>query len=121
MSVLLVFLGGAAGGVLRHLLATWFPARTSGWLSPGLWTVNLAGSFALGLLTRLVGEAGHLLWGVGLCGGLTTFSTLAVEVLGIWRAGHRRAAVAQGLLMVTGGVLAAAAGLSTGGVLGAGG
>lgn len=111
MTVLWVFLGGAVGGVLRYLLAVWFPARAPGRLPVGLFAANLIGSLILGMVARASVDAGYLLLGTGLCGSLTTFSTFAVEVAGAWRGGHRLAATGQALLMIVAGLAAAAAGL----------
>ncbi len=99
MTVLLVALGAAVGAVLRHAVAVALPGRRATLL------VNLAGSLLLGLLAPAAPAAAALL-GVGLCGGLTTFSTYALEVLdgGGWRyaAGSTAgclAACALGLLL----------------------
>lgn len=78
-SVLAVAVGGAAGTAVRHGVSTidWSPTLT-------VLLVNVAGSFALGLI--VAGRAGGLadrwtaLGGIGFCGGLTTFSTHAVDV-----------------------------------------
>ncbi|NLT30184.1 MAG: CrcB family protein [Propionibacterium sp.] len=118
MSVLWVFLGGAAGGVLRYLLALRFASRDPARLAPGLIAANLLGSLALGVIARVTVDTGYLLWGTGLCGGLTTFSTFAVEVLGVLRTGRRLAALLQAGAMIVGGVGAAALGLWLGGLFG---
>lgn len=78
-----VAVGGALGTLARHgaLFADW----RSSLVVLGL---NLAGSTALGALVALRASAGrgglHDPWfallGVGFCGGLTTFSTHALEV-----------------------------------------
>lgn len=77
MTVVAALLAGAVGAVLRALLVR-LGRR-------GTLAVNLAGSLLLGLVAgatraeRL--SAGWLLVvGGGLCGGLSTFSTYAVEV-----------------------------------------
>lgn len=111
MSVLWVFLGGAVGGILRYLAVVLLPVRDSRRLSPGLIVVNLVGSFVLGLAAGWVSAAGHLLIATGLCGSLTTFSTLAAEVLRVWRAGHRAAAIGQAAVMVLGGFAAGGLGV----------
>ena len=49
MSWLLVALGGAAGSVARYGAYRLWPAAPGGWPVPTL-TVNLLGSFAIGLL-----------------------------------------------------------------------
>jgi CrcB protein len=81
-----VFAGGALGTVARtglSLLATADPAR---WPWP-TFTVNIVGAFLAGYFTTRLLERLPLssyrrpLLGTGLCGGLTTFSTMQVETL----------------------------------------
>jgi CrcB protein len=95
-------------------------AAGGGWLPWAVLAVNAAGSVLLGVLlaeewthprTRvLLHDAGA----IGFCGGLTTFSTFAVEVVDLGRDGRIGAAVLYGVLSVglcVGGVLAGAAAL----------
>lgn len=76
---------------------------------------NAAGSALLGAVAASVIDGGaHAGWllvlGGGIAGGLSTFSTLAVDVVNLWRA--ERATAAAGYLAATlvGGIAAAAAG-----------
>lgn len=78
-SILAVALGGAAGTAVRH------GASTIG--THPSWTVlaiNVAGSFALGLIVAVrasgLTDRWSALTGIGFCGGLTTFSTHAVDL-----------------------------------------
>ena len=57
----------------------------------GTLAVNLAGSFALGLLAG-AGEVTTVILASGALGSLTTFSTLAVETVDLWRRNRPRAA-----------------------------
>ena len=78
--------GGAVGSIIRYLL-TIGSIRLSGGMSlAGTFVANLIGCFAIGLLVAAV--ASYPDWisprvaiglRVGLLGGLTTFSTFAVE------------------------------------------
>ena len=113
---LLVFLGGGLGAAARHgvnrvglhMLGPGFP-----W-----WTmaVNVAGSFAIGLLAGLFGafETGHnmrLFLTTGFLGGFTTFSAFSLDALTLW---ERGAVVQSGLYVLASlvfSLLAAAAGL----------
>lgn len=78
-----VALGGGIGAGARYLIDKALPHP---W---GTVTVNLVGSFLLGLLAALfVREgalAGSATWfamlGAGFCGGLTTFSTASINAL----------------------------------------
>ena len=79
----LVAVGGAAGAVARWaLLAAATPPQFP-W--PTL-LINLVGCGLLGILMgRRTRPSPLLLDGTGLCGGLTTFSTFAVEVADLLR------------------------------------
>ena len=80
---------------------------------------NLVGCGLLGLLvgaarTRGVGRTTRLLVGAGFCGGLTTFSTFAVEVAAALRDGDPSGAVGYTVLSVAGGLAAFLLGRSIG-------
>jgi fluoride exporter len=76
VTVLWVALGAAVGAPLRYVAGHHLDRRVP-W---GTILVNVAGSFLLGLLSRLAlsGDATALL-GVGFCGALTTYSAFAVQ------------------------------------------
>jgi CrcB protein len=79
-----IALGGAAGTVLRAALAQALPVTTKTFPT-ATFTVNMVGSAMLGLVAVTALERGapsryfRPLLATGFCGGLTTFSTLAVE------------------------------------------
>ena len=81
-----VFVGGALGTVARAALATLAVPNPAHWPWP-TFVVNIVGAFLLGyfstrLLERLPQSSYRRpLLGTGLCGGLTTFSTMQVETL----------------------------------------
>ncbi len=96
---LAVAAGGAIGAVLRWLVASWAGrSALAGQLPWGTLLVNVAGTALLAWLVmasqagRGLSEHGMLLWGTGLCGALTTFSTFAVEALLLARVGAYAAA-----------------------------
>lgn len=81
--LLLIFLGGGAGSVLRYLvvknLGTWNA------IPVGTFTVNIVGSLLIGLLfgwaakQEIIPENITLLLATGFCGGFTTFSAFSFE------------------------------------------
>ena len=78
VSVLLVGIGGAAGAVVRHSVGSVIESRNS------VISVNLVGSFILGIVLGIPGASTvTVLVGVGFCGGFTTFSSFAVETVGL--------------------------------------
>lgn len=88
MRLLLVLLGGALGSSARYLVATWTAAAFGAAFPWGTLTVNVTGSFVIGLLATLADEFGglgpeqRLFLVVGVLGGFTTFSSFALET---WR------------------------------------
>ena len=95
-----VALGGALGSVARFAVSL----GALRWLGTGFpWgtlLVNVAGSFAIGLLAALVAADGRPLLGadarafllVGVLGGFTTFSSFSLETLELARVGALGAA-----------------------------
>lgn len=83
---LAVFIGGGLGSVLRWAVsAKMNPLHQH--IPVGTLTVNLVGSFIIGLALALLSRMTHiddtvkLLITTGFCGGLTTFSTFSLEVV----------------------------------------
>ncbi|HEY0718671.1 MAG TPA: fluoride efflux transporter CrcB [Streptosporangiaceae bacterium] len=81
-----IFAGGALGTLARAGLAEAFPHPATAWPWP-TFTVNVVAAFLLGyFVTRLqerlpLSSYRRPLLGTGLCGGLSTFSTMQVEIL----------------------------------------
>lgn len=86
-AVSLVAAGGAVGALGRAWLAPRV-ARMAAERNYGTLAVNLVGSFLLGLVLGIGGEAAVLLLGAGLAGALTTFSAFAAD-LDVMRAERR--------------------------------
>lgn len=83
-NILLVGLGGFLGSTLRYLVYLFVDKRFIGSFPLATFSVNIIGSFILGLLVALsfknsLSESMRLLLAVGLCGSFTTFSTFAME------------------------------------------
>lgn len=86
MTVALVLIGGAVGAPLRYLTDLFVQARHDSVMPWGTLTVNVAGSFILGVVASAVAHAEAPAWlltllGTGLCGALTTFSTFGFETV----------------------------------------
>ena len=81
-----IFAGGAIGTLLRAGLSEAFPLPPTAWPWP-IFAVNIVAAFLLGYsVTRLqerlpLSSYRRPLLGTGLCGGLSTFSTMQVEIL----------------------------------------
>lgn len=99
MNVILIALGGALGAVLRYASVS-LTARIFGPGFPmGVMAVNVAGSFAMGLvaaylLERTGGSRGALFLATGVLGGFTTFSAFSLDAVGLIEAGRFGAATA---------------------------
>lgn len=85
MNWLWVAMGGALGSMARYGVARMWPAVPGGFPVPTL-TVNLLGSFAIGLLyawltvrAGVTGDSARLFWMTGMLGGFTTYSAFALE------------------------------------------
>lgn len=108
-SVISVALGGAIGSVLRYLvgLAVAFPVGTL--------TVNVIGSFAIGIVWVVFAARGLQQWlpfvMTGILGGFTTFSAFSLDTIRLVEAGRVGAAGSYVLASVVLSVLACAAGL----------
>lgn len=117
---LLVFLGAGLGGAARHAVnlgcgrwcGTQFP-----W---GTLTVNIVGSFAMGLLAGwLAFKAGEswsqharLFLATGVLGGFTTFSAFSLDALLLWERGQALAAASYAGASVVLSILALAGAIS---------
>jgi CrcB protein len=106
-----IFAGGCVGAVARAELVQALP------LAPGEWpwatfTVNVVGALALGYFTTRLQERLPVsayrrpLLGTGLCGALTTFSTMMVELLNMLDANRVGLAFGYALASIVAGFLA---------------
>jgi CrcB protein len=103
-----VFAGGALGTLARAALAEGFPHSATAWPWP-TFAVNIVAAILLGyFVTRLqerlpLSSYRRPLLGTGLCGGLSTFSTMQLEIVKMldahaWglAAGYAAASIAAG-------------------------
>jgi CrcB protein len=114
---LLVLIAGAVGALLRFGLSRALPVNARPHNVPrAVLIVNVVGSFIAGAALALTQTetipvvAGIVIIVSGLCGGLTTFSTFAVESVELVMQGHVRVAARSLALNLILGVGAAALG-----------
>ncbi|MBP1839582.1 fluoride efflux transporter CrcB [Formosa algae] len=82
--LVLVFIGGGLGSVLRFTISKYINDASTG-IPYGTFLANILGSLLIGIILGLA-DKNHLithnytlLLATGFCGGLTTFSTFAFE------------------------------------------
>ena len=111
-----IAVGGALGTVARFLLSATFSDSATHFPTTTL-LINLSGSLAIGLLVPLVDNFAHggasrqgasllrpfLI--VGLLGGWTTYSTLAVDAVVLAKDGHAAAGVLSLVATLVGGLV----------------
>lgn len=112
-----IAIGGAVGALGRHFVSAGMAQLLGHGFPWGTLTVNILGSFVMGVLV----EAMALAWSpapevralltVGVLGAFTTFSTFSLDVAVLYERGALGAAAAYILVSVTVSVLALFAGL----------
>ncbi len=84
---LIVFFGAGFGGGFRYVISAAVNKLFGGYFPLGTLSVNVIGSFLLGLLIfgldakSLLGNEMKLFLAIGFCGGFTTFSTFSFETI----------------------------------------
>lgn len=108
-----VFAGGVAGTLARAGMVEAFSHEAAAWPWATL-VVNVAGAFALGLLAARFHDRPppheHLmaLLGTGVCGALTTFSAMQLELVQMLEADRVAMAAAYAVVSIGTGLLAIA-------------
>jgi fluoride exporter len=114
--LLIIGLGGFLGSVARYVTAKIVDGKLSSAFPYGTLTVNMVGSFLLGIIYMLalrkagLTENGRLFLGVGFCGGFTTFSAFALENFNLIQEKFIGTSLLYISLSVVAGILALAAG-----------
>ncbi|MDB9949300.1 fluoride efflux transporter CrcB [Porticoccaceae bacterium] len=94
MNWVAVAVGGALGAMARYAISTWIFQVSSHKFPYATLTVNVLGSFVMGILFVVIIERSALpvemrsLWMIGFLGAFTTFSTFSLDALGLWQNGH---------------------------------
>jgi len=109
LAIILVLLGGALGSICRYIWSGFFAERLGETFPFGTLVVNLVGSMFIGLFSGLVvhvssGRVASLLQQflvIGVCGGLTTFSSFSLQTYNLITEGRWLSALAN-ILFSTG-------------------
>jgi len=112
-----VALAGGVGAITRYVVDAAVQDRTSGVMPLGTMTVNVVGSFVMGVVTGVLvfhsaGATTVAVVGIGFCGGLTTFSAFAWETLRLIEEREHAAAALSALGGLATSLAAAALGLA---------
>lgn len=114
--LLLIGLGGGLGAMLRYLMVSGVARLPLADFPYGVLSVNILGSFLMGLLAGSAWPALTPEWraflGVGVLGGFTTFSAFSLDVVTLMQRGETVPAFIFMVASVTLSVLALAIGMS---------
>ena len=96
LALILVFVGGAIGSMCRFWLSGFVAERFGETFPYGTLIVNLVGSWIIGLAAGWVAHLNDPFWAsvakqllmVGICGGLTTFSSFSLQTWNLMLGGR---------------------------------
>lgn len=112
MDLLLASIGASIGAMLRYAITN-YGKRHWEWIGkiflnlpiPTLF-INLTGAFILGLIFAMkISVFWYALFGTGVLGGYTTFSTLNTELIGLYHSQNYRGFILYALASYIGGLL----------------
>lgn len=113
MNLTLFIVAAAVGGFIRFAIEYYLPPVGSSAFPRATLLVNIVGAFVLGIVLALPGEW-QVILGVGLCGALTTFSGVSLQLHRRLTAQAFRPAMIYAVSLITGGLIAAGLGLILG-------
>lgn len=119
VNLFLVMIGGAFGAGLRYGVSWWAAGALPGGFPWGTLIVNLSGGLLMGLLAGAIVREGagipvHMLAGVGILGGFTTFSAFSLETVAMIEGGAIGPAAAYVVASVVGSTVLLFAGMLVG-------
>jgi fluoride exporter len=96
LALILVFVGGAIGSMCRFWLSGFVAERFGETFPYGTLIVNLVGSWIIGLTAGWIAHFNDPFWAsaakqllmVGICGGLTTFSSFSLQTWNLMLSGR---------------------------------
>jgi CrcB protein len=108
-----IFCGGMLGALVRTGLVELWPPHPGHWPCVTFF-VNIAGAALIGWLASRYGAElrgpRYRFWGSGLCGALTTFSTMQLELLEMLDSGRAGLALGYALASIAAGLAAVSIG-----------
>ena len=109
LALILVFVGGAIGSMCRFWLSGFVAERFGETFPYGTLIVNLVGSWIIGLAAGWIAHFNDPVWAsaakqllmVGICGGLTTFSSFSLQTWNLMLSGRWGSAFTNVLVSTT--------------------